>query len=471
LPEKTRLGIIDHFEKSTVDVEVKGFDVLAAGNGDVEFIKQKVERNFANIFSNAGLTVRSDFTANQSPSGARFTISGKISYKSEGDILLSVLLQDANNNDVGSAYIGGPANEIKTLYKVVPSALMSAMDVDFSTLKKLKSHNQPTNSVLAYAYFLQARTEAYEKNFDAAVKYLQRAKEIDPKFAMAYWGIGEVRRLEGNDIEANIWYKKASDIDPDRPKMDIIAGNEMHLVPISLAKRSEERPLPGASYAQLNYSDYGVKVHIWTFDSNDFDARAQANSPDNLGGQVAPEFLVRQNDILAVNGGFFDIFRNAQARNTLTPKGLIIADGHEISGLDQKGGSGVLFMKNSSIGIIERAEFDRNMVSNALQAGPILVENGGKIGIYKNDFNRQNRTAVCLRHRMLIVVVVEGGVSLFELAQLLSTKLENGGLECQSAINFDGGPSTQFSFRGGGKEVSMTGRWRIQNGLVIHKRT
>jgi tetratricopeptide (TPR) repeat protein len=254
LPEKTRLGIIGHFEKSTVDVEVKGFDVLAAGNGDVEFIKQKVERNFANIFSNAGLTVRSDFTANQSPSGARFTISGKISYKSEGDILLSVLLQDANNNDVGSAYIEGPANEIKTLYKVVPSALMSAMDVDFSTLKKLKSHNQPTNSVLAYAYFLQARTEAYEKNFDAAVKYLQRAKEIDPKFAMAYWGIGEVRRLEGNDIEANIWYKKASDIDPDHPKMDIIAGNEMHLVPISLAKRSEERPLPGAR-AQSEHAD------------------------------------------------------------------------------------------------------------------------------------------------------------------------------------------------------------------------
>jgi hypothetical protein len=158
--------VLVHFAKAvgpTIDIEIKPFDA-ATGNSEVEFIKQKVERNFENLLSDGGLSVRSDFSATQEPANTRFTLNGKIMPKDEDEII-SVLLQDAIGNDVSSAEIEGPAKEIEELYKVIPESLMSALNVDVSTLKKIKNHSQSTNSTIAYAHFLQARREARARNF------------------------------------------------------------------------------------------------------------------------------------------------------------------------------------------------------------------------------------------------------------------------------------------------------------------
>jgi hypothetical protein len=61
LPEQTRLGVLVHFANSTgptIDVELKPFEAMT-GNSEVDFIKQKVERNFENLLAGAGLSVRS----------------------------------------------------------------------------------------------------------------------------------------------------------------------------------------------------------------------------------------------------------------------------------------------------------------------------------------------------------------------------------------------------------------------------
>ena len=66
--------------------------------------------------------------------------------------------------------------------------------------------------------------------------------------------------------------------------------------------------------------------------------------------------------------------------------------------------------------------------------------------------------------------MVEGGLSLLELARVLSSPREAGGLACEVALNLDGGPSTQAVARIGSQELSLVGRWRIQNALVMARR-
>ena len=68
------------------------------------------------------------------------------------------------------------------------------------------------------------------------------------------------------------------------------------------------------------------------------------------------------------------------------------------------------------------------------------------------------------------IVMVEGGLSLLELARVLSSPREAGGLACEVALNLDGGHSTQAMARIGSQELSAVGRWRIQNALVISRR-
>ena len=106
-----------------------------------------------------------------------------------------------------------------------------------------------------------------------------------------------------------------------------------------------------------------------------------------------------------------------------------------------------------------------------MQSGPLLVDPGGKLGIYKEDFDRQRRSAICLDGSAVRIVMVEGGgLSLLELARVLSSPREAGGLACEVALNLDGGPSTQAMARIGSQELSFVGRWRIQNALVLSRR-
>jgi exopolysaccharide biosynthesis protein len=252
----------------------------------------------------------------------------------------------------------------------------------------------------------------------------------------------------------------------------IVTSQELHLVPMFSAETQiDDAPMSGISYTRLYYAQFGISVHAWAFDNDLFNMRSELAPNNKLEGQTASEFLTKPNDVLSINGGYFEIERNAEARNTLTPSGLIIVDGREFSSINPKGGSGVLFTDNSNIGIVHVNYFHSDGTLNAVQAGQILVEPGGSIGVHKNDSNRQNRTAICLRPRMTIVIVVEGGVSLFELAQLLSSPVDKGGFGCNSALNLDGRPSTQAVFRSGKRDIRITGRWRVQNAVVIYKRT
>jgi tetratricopeptide (TPR) repeat protein len=66
----------------------------------------------------------------------------------------------------------------------------------------------------AVNYFNQGLTSYREKKLDDAMNYFQKAIDLDPKYAPAYSGLGDVFRAQRKYDEAMRYYKKAIELDP-----------------------------------------------------------------------------------------------------------------------------------------------------------------------------------------------------------------------------------------------------------------
>jgi hypothetical protein len=66
-----------------------------------------------------------------------------------------------------------------------------------------------------------------------------------------------------------------------------------------------------------------------------------------------------------------------------------------------------------------------------------------------------------------VIIAVDGGLSLYQLATLLAAPAADGGLGCDVALNLDGGPSTQASSRAGSQNLDILGGTTVQNALII----
>jgi uncharacterized protein YigE (DUF2233 family) len=458
-------GVIPTVPAPGSDVEVASFRT-ADGRPELDVIRQKVERNFVDLFSDAKRRVRASLTTNQSLAQAHFTLGGAIT-EHAGHVIIAAELRNARGLVVGSSQIEGALAELEAIYKVIPEALMYGMAVDTATLTHNRRAARPTESVEAIAYFLQARREINLRDFDAADWSLRHAITIDPKFAMAIWAVGEVKRLQGDWAQAGEWHAKAAAQHRDHPRWSIEPAREAQPVPALLAQLRAAEPeelLPGAHYSVARIADYDVNLHVWSFDPARFHLKVRQQT--QTGGQSIGDFLTDPGDVLAINGGFFD----TDSRQRLTPSGLLIADGALVRDVTDKG-SGIVFATATGVGIVRRQDFRPASVEHAVQSGPLLVDPGGKLGIYKEDFDRQRRSAICLDGSAVRIVMVEGsGLSLLELARVLSSPRAAGGLACEVALNLDGGPSTQAMARIGSQDLSFVGRWRIQNALVLSRR-
>src|ERR1700674_2457994 len=60
-------------------------------------------------------------------------------------------------------------------------------------------HPVSTKNAQAQAFFDQGLRQIYAFNHDEAARSFQRAAELDPKLAMAYWGIAEAVGPNYND--------------------------------------------------------------------------------------------------------------------------------------------------------------------------------------------------------------------------------------------------------------------------------
>src|SRR6266699_4076118 len=88
-------------------------------------------------------------------------------------------------------------------HKAKPAALMSG----YGTWH----HPVSTKNAQAQAFFDQGLRLIYAFNHDEAMRSFQRASELDPKLAMAYWGIAEAVGPNYNDPASEGRFKQAHD--------------------------------------------------------------------------------------------------------------------------------------------------------------------------------------------------------------------------------------------------------------------
>ena len=222
--------------------------------------------------------------------------------------------------------------------------------------------------------------------------------------------------------------------------------------------------LPGMTVGSADYPEYGIRIHVFDFEQDRFTLRAAQQKAET--GNFAAD-LVEDGDVFAINGGYFE----RDINGNLSSSGLLIIDGRTVAEVHERAGSGIIFADTDKVGIAYRQELqERSQLRHAIQVGPVLVDPGGKKGIYKNVGGRFNRSAICLRDESFTAFVVEGGISLFQLADLLSLPRSDGGFGCDTAINLDGGPSTQAVLQAGSARREIVSGSLVHNALIVSKK-
>ena len=226
------------------------------------------------------------------------------------------------------------------------------------------------------------------------------------------------------------------------------------------------RLLPGLEHRLVSVPAFGLRIHAFVFDEAAFGLRTAAQRSET--GEEVAAFLETPEDVFAIDGGFFE--RDEDGR--LSASGLLVVDGEEVAPQHERGGSGVLHTGDGPVAISYRNRLPpADRLDSAVQVGPILVDPGGKVGIYSNQGDRRRRSAICLRPGEIVAIVVDGdGLSLFQLAHVLAIPEAEGGVGCDVAINLDGGPSTQAIYCGGPRDIAIAGESTVHNAVVIYQR-
>ncbi len=249
---------------------------------------------------------------------------------------------------------------------------------------------------------------------------------------------------------------------PDSATLPIARNVPAHLV-IPWVPLSQ-----GASGATITHQveQREVRLRAWVFDPAYWRVTVvPAPERTGLSAHEALQGLAAAGAVLAINGGYFDYIEKNGERG-LRPTGLVIAAGKLIH--RRGSGSGVIYDKRGRVNIVwSRNIKDWRGADDALQAGPLLVDPGGKHGIRKNSGRSARRSVLCLLHDgRFVFVVARTPITLFDLAGLLSDRRPYG-MGCERAINLDGGPSTQVQTAFDGNIEGIAGWTRVVNALAV----
>jgi len=386
--------------------------------------------------------------------------------------MIHAALTTADGIIVSTTEMTGPLLELKEIYKVIPEAIIFGLDVNPQTLKKKNTAKPPTKNVDAYAHYLYARRKYSTGDAKSTEAALRKAISLDNRFALASWSLGTLLTQQGRAAEGHELREEASRIDPDHPKITFASPSQQsHPVPslLSAILASEPHQLEtGFVFRKASSKEYGVEMRTWTVDPSLFDIELMEQKSPH--GSSIGEFLEDADVILALNGGFFEI----DFSQRISPAGVLVVNG-AIRKASSNRQSGAFVRHSGGIKIIWARDLEPlTKYSFALQTGPILVEGRGKLGIATNDYDRLNRAAVCSRGNQIIFVTLHGshgnGLSLYEFAELLVAREIDGGLECDLAINLDGGPSTQVGMNLGAIREQVDGLWKIHNVITVRRK-
>ncbi len=176
------------------------------------------------------------------------------------------------------------------------------------------------------------------------------------------------------------------------------------------------------------------------------------------------EDAARAEDAVAgVNGGYF--------QPDGTPVGLLISDNRTVHKFETaKLLSGVFFVRDGKPGLVRSQRFGKiKSVSQAIQCGPFLLEDGKSLNGLNNERSAP-RTFVFMGNDSVWGFGICRSVTLAEMSQILGLHDLLGHTSLVTALNLDGGSSTQFWARSGEGAISSSALAVVANYLLLVRR-
>jgi tetratricopeptide (TPR) repeat protein len=378
-------------------------------------------------------------------------------------------LQDAQGGLVNTSQMTGQVEFFEKVGGALGPALLHDLDFDRYTLTRTRPLARHKAKPEAYALFLAAQ-DLESKNVRArpqAIELMREAIERDKDFATGFGYLAALLKREGKTDEAAAQERHANELDPDHPVIDDSQRNPVpHLLDAS--DKVHWEPLTEAIELKVvDDRDYDIHLIAWRIDPKGVTLKL-ALEQDSY-GDTAQKIRMQENAILAVNAGFFD----RDSDNHLNPTYALRVSGTIINPYRGETAGGALAIDDSGAHILTPQLIEANWdhARDLVYSKPLMLEPGRKFAMLYNDYDRRSRTAVCTTSDgKLIVLVVNGGVSLFELAEFLRDRDGRQGLPCDAALALTGGPATQASFSLGERAIDIQGSWPVYDALVVTPR-
>lgn len=218
----------------------------------------------------------------------------------------------------------------------------------------------------------------------------------------------------------------------------------------------------GLHYATFSF-DSGetarTTIHAFAIDPHLFRIDLAVADKNEAGNTIAT--LARQSGaILAINGGFF-----ADDHRSI---GLLVRSGEIINKQHGTSWWGIFSIEAEGPTIHQPHDYHPLPTTKmAIQAGPRLVVNGVVSPKLKEEHDARSAIGITRSGDVLFVVTEGAGLTLGEFAERLVLPRWQGGLECDNALNLDGGGSTQLFAHVGKFSLDVLGLARIANGIVV----
>jgi exopolysaccharide biosynthesis protein len=195
--------------------------------------------------------------------------------------------------------------------------------------------------------------------------------------------------------------------------------------------------------------------------SNAFSFRVVSNDDGRYGS--VEDAATAAEAVAGVNGGYF--------QPDGTPVGLLISDNRTVHKFETaRLISGVFFVQDGKPGLVRSQRFGKlKNVSQAIQCGPFLLEKGrSPVGL--NDDRTAPRTFVFMGNDSVWGLGICRSVTLAEMSQILALHDLVSHSSLSSALNLDGGSSTQFWGRKGEDAISSSALAVVADYLLLVRR-
>lgn len=222
----------------------------------------------------------------------------------------------------------------------------------------------------------------------------------------------------------------------------------------------------GIEYTELHTdNENGKALMLVSIDPQKYDFSIYQN-PDQKKAKNLQEISKKTAATITVNGSFFT--------EDFKPTGLLISQSHLLHPLSKAELlNGIFAISNNKTPqlLSQKNAIDPTQYLFAIQSGPILINQNGKITISKDTGKIASRTAIGIdKDNHIIIIILKQSllnstntISLYEFAHLLKEDPQLKNLELHSVLNLDGGPSTGITIG----ENYYPEMERVQNVIVI----